>query len=73
MQRVYMGLNLLALGTAIWVPTPIVWAGFALMVIGSDLRARADSSLVSIEATGAYKRTIHTATPMSRAPLTRVL
>ena len=43
---IYMGLNLLALGSALWVPTPIVWAAFVLMVIGSDLRARAEETLL---------------------------
>jgi protein-S-isoprenylcysteine O-methyltransferase Ste14 len=41
-----MGLNLLALGTAIWVPTTLVWAGFILMAVGSDLRARAEEPLL---------------------------
>ena len=41
-----MGLNLLALGSAIWVPTSVVWAAFVLMAIGSDLRARAEESLL---------------------------
>lgn len=43
---IYMGMNLLALGTAILVPTPIVWTGFVLMVVGSDLRARAEEPLL---------------------------
>jgi len=43
---IYMGLNLLALGTALWVPTPIVWGAFVLMAIGSDLRARAEETLL---------------------------
>ena len=43
----YMGLNLLALGSAIWVPTPITWAAFVLMIIGSDLRARAEETLLA--------------------------
>jgi len=38
--------NLLALGTALWVPTAIVWAAFVLMAIGSDLRARAEETLL---------------------------
>jgi len=42
----YMGLNLLALGSAIWVPTPIMWFAFLLMAIGSDLRARAEETLL---------------------------
>jgi protein-S-isoprenylcysteine O-methyltransferase Ste14 len=44
---IYMALNLLALGTALWIPTTIVWAAFVLMVIGSDLRARAEETLLS--------------------------
>ena len=43
---IYMGLNLLALGTALWVPTAIVWAAFVLMAIGSDLRARAEETVL---------------------------
>ena len=43
---IYMGLNLLALGTALWVPSPIVWAAFVLMAIGSDLRARAEENIL---------------------------
>ncbi len=42
----YMGLNLLALGTALWVPTAIVWASVALMLLGSDLRGRAEEKLL---------------------------
>jgi protein-S-isoprenylcysteine O-methyltransferase Ste14 len=44
---IYMGLNLLAFGTALWVPTVIVWAAFVLMAIGSDLRARAEETLLA--------------------------
>ena len=43
---IYMGLNLLALGSAIWIPTPVVWTAFVLMAIGSDLRARAEEPLL---------------------------
>lgn len=43
---IYMGLNLLALGTALWIPTAIVWAAFVLMAIGSDLRGRAEETLL---------------------------
>ena len=43
---IYMGLNLLALGSALWVPTAIVWAAFVLMAIGSDLRARAEETVL---------------------------
>ena len=43
---IYMGLNLLALGTALWVPTTIVWVAFVLVAVGSDLRARAEEALL---------------------------
>jgi protein-S-isoprenylcysteine O-methyltransferase Ste14 len=43
---IYMGLNLLAVGSALWVPTVVVWAALVLMVIGSDLRARAEEKLL---------------------------
>jgi protein-S-isoprenylcysteine O-methyltransferase Ste14 len=42
----YADLDLLALGTAIWIPTLIVWIGFALMLLAGDLRARAEESLL---------------------------
>jgi protein-S-isoprenylcysteine O-methyltransferase Ste14 len=41
-----MGLNLLAFGTAIWAPTVLNSAGFALVVLGSDLRARSEEALL---------------------------
>ena len=44
---IYLGLNLLALGTAVWVPTPIVWASLLLMFIGGDLRARTEEQLLA--------------------------
>jgi len=50
-----MGLNLLALGTALWVPTAIVWAAFVLMAIGSDLRARAEEPLLRQAFDSAYR------------------
>jgi protein-S-isoprenylcysteine O-methyltransferase Ste14 len=43
---IYMGLNLLALGSALWVPTAIVWSALVLMVVGSDLRARAEETIL---------------------------
>jgi protein-S-isoprenylcysteine O-methyltransferase Ste14 len=43
---IYLGMNLLALGTAIWVPTIIEWVAFGLMAIGCDLRARAEEGLL---------------------------
>lgn len=51
---IYMALNLLALGTALWAPTPIVWAGFVLMAVGSDLRARSEEALLARAFGSAY-------------------
>jgi protein-S-isoprenylcysteine O-methyltransferase Ste14 len=44
---IYLGLNLLALGTGLWVPTPLVWLGFVLMLLGSDFRGRAEEKLLA--------------------------
>ncbi len=43
---IYQGMNMLALGTAIWVPNILTWASVAAMAIGSDLRARAEERLL---------------------------
>jgi protein-S-isoprenylcysteine O-methyltransferase Ste14 len=43
---IYMGLNLLALGSAIWVPSITVWISVVLMAVGSDLRGRAEEKLL---------------------------
>ncbi|MEO8138435.1 MAG: isoprenylcysteine carboxylmethyltransferase family protein [Gemmatimonadota bacterium] len=51
---IYLGLNLLALGTAIWVPTALCWIGAGLMVLGSDLRARAEEKLLRAAFGAAY-------------------
>jgi protein-S-isoprenylcysteine O-methyltransferase Ste14 len=53
---IYTGLNLLALGTALWMPTVLTWCGFALMVIGSDLRARAEERLLEEAFGESYRR-----------------
>ena len=44
---IYLALDLLALGSALWAPTPILWTGAALMAIGSDLRARTEERLLT--------------------------
>jgi len=51
---IYMGLNLLALGSAIWVPTLWTWIAVALMALGSDLRARAEEKLLDVAFGRAY-------------------
>ncbi len=39
---IYTGISLLALGSAIWAPTVIIWSGFVLIAVGSELRARSE-------------------------------
>jgi protein-S-isoprenylcysteine O-methyltransferase Ste14 len=51
----YAGMDLLALGSAIWIPTVIVWIGFVLMVLGGDLRARAEEPLLERAFGDAYR------------------
>ena len=43
---IYMALNLLALGSALWIPTLATWAAFVFIVVGGDLRARAEESVL---------------------------
>jgi len=43
---IYMSLNLLALGSAIWIPSVLLWVAVILMVIGSDLRGRAEEHIL---------------------------
>jgi len=43
---IYVGLNLLALGSAVWIPTPLVGIGFGIMAVGSELRGRAEEKLL---------------------------
>jgi protein-S-isoprenylcysteine O-methyltransferase Ste14 len=43
---IYQGMNMLALGTAIWIPNIATWLAVAAMALGSDLRARAEEKLL---------------------------
>lgn len=43
---IYLSLTLLALGTALWHPTPFIWVSFVLVAVLSDLRARAEETLL---------------------------
>ncbi len=52
---IYLALNLLALGSALWVPTPTLWLSVALMVVGSDLRGRAEEQLLTATFGDAYR------------------
>jgi protein-S-isoprenylcysteine O-methyltransferase Ste14 len=52
---IYLSFDLLSLGTALWVPTSLVWLGFVLMVIGSDLRARSEERILVRAFGGTYE------------------
>lgn len=43
---IYAAMNLLSLGTAIWVPNAWTWTGFVAMCLTSDVRARAEEPLL---------------------------
>lgn len=43
---IYAGLDLLAFGTALWIPTLLVWLATLLMAVAGDLRARAEELLL---------------------------
>jgi protein-S-isoprenylcysteine O-methyltransferase Ste14 len=51
---IYMGLNMLALGTAVWVPALLTWLAVAAMAVGGDLRARAEEKLLVTAFGGSY-------------------
>jgi protein-S-isoprenylcysteine O-methyltransferase Ste14 len=44
---IYAGLNLLALGTAVWIPTLLTLIAVVLMFVGSDLRGRAEERVLA--------------------------
>jgi len=43
---IYLAMDLLALGTLLWLPDPFVAAGAVLVAIGGDLRARAEERIL---------------------------
>lgn len=43
---IYTAIDLLALGSACWIPTPTLAAAFVLVALGGDLRARAEERLL---------------------------
>jgi len=51
---IYMALNLLALGSALWVPSPLMLRAMLLMWLGSDLRGRAEERLLTQAFGSAY-------------------
>jgi len=44
---IYCGINLIAVGSGIWAPTVLTWSGVLLIIVGSDLRARAEEAVLS--------------------------
>jgi protein-S-isoprenylcysteine O-methyltransferase Ste14 len=44
---IYLAFDLLGLGAAIWVPSPLVIPGALLLIIGGDLRARAEEVVLT--------------------------
>jgi len=52
---IYMSLNLLALGSAIWIPTGLLWIAVILMAVGSDLRGRAEERILEDAFGEAYR------------------
>ncbi|HEY3935623.1 MAG TPA: isoprenylcysteine carboxylmethyltransferase family protein [Gemmatimonadales bacterium] len=53
---IYAGLDLLALGSAVWIPTPIMWAGVILMLLGADIRGRAEETVLTAAFGDAYRQ-----------------
>lgn len=43
---IYAGIDLLAVGTALWIPLPLTWIGALVMAVGGELRARAEEPLL---------------------------
>lgn len=52
---IYMALNLLALGSAIWIPTVLLWIAVVWMAVGSDLRGRAEERILEDAFGDAYR------------------
>jgi protein-S-isoprenylcysteine O-methyltransferase Ste14 len=52
---IYVGLDLLAVGTAFWIPTVLVALGAVLMLVGSDLRGRAEERALGSAFGAAYR------------------
>jgi protein-S-isoprenylcysteine O-methyltransferase Ste14 len=52
---IYAALDLLALGTALWIPTPLTWLGALAMAVCGDLRARAEEPLLRRAFGDAYR------------------
>lgn len=45
---IYLALDLLAVGTVVWLPTPMVIAGASLIALAGDVRGRAEEKLLGV-------------------------
>jgi protein-S-isoprenylcysteine O-methyltransferase Ste14 len=52
---IYLATDLLALGSLLWLPTPIVLAGVLFSAVGADLRARSEEAVLMRAFGGAYR------------------
>ena len=43
---IYLSIDLLALGSAVWAPTWLTWLGFVCIAWGGDLRARGEERVL---------------------------
>ena len=62
----YVAVDLLALGSAVWVPTRFVIVGALLLFVGGDLRARAEEKVL-VEAFGRSYLELHEASAANAA------
>ena len=53
---IYLALDLLALGSALWLPTAWTAAGFLMMVVTGDIRARGEEKLLIAAFGDSYRR-----------------
>ena len=63
---IYLAFNLLAIGAVVWVPNVAVIVGALLLVVGGDVRARAEERILSNkfgEQYRAYMRRVNRAIP----------
>ena len=52
---IYLAMDLLATGSFLWLPTPIILAGAMLSALAADLRARREEALLKRAFAGAYR------------------
>ncbi len=53
---IYLGMILIAAGSFLWMPTPVVLTGLLLICVGADLRARAEERVLGAAFGDAYRQ-----------------